>query len=70
MLAIARSINSVPRHVAALWLGAIVVLATLLTLLTIAIKSDPQPSLDETVLLWVTDREFTGLSGFSTALAR
>ena len=69
MLTIARSINSVPRSIAVVWLAAIAVLATLLTLLTIAIKSDPQPSLDETVLLWVTDREFTGLSGFSTAVS-
>ena len=69
MVTIARSINSIPRYIAVLWLAAIAVLATLLTLLTIAIKNDPLPSLDETVLLWIADREFTGLSGFSTALS-
>ena len=69
MVTIARSVNSVPRSIAVIWLAAIAVLATLLTLLTIAVKSDPQPSLDETVLLWVTDLEFPGLSGLSTALS-
>ena len=69
MLTIARSINSGPRSIAVFWLATVAVLGTLLTLLTIAIKNDPEPSLDKTVLDWVTGLEFTGLAGFSRAVS-
>ena len=47
-----------------LWLAALGILTTLLTLLSIAIKDNPIPSQDLTVLNWVTDWDLPGLRGF------
>ena len=52
-----------------LWLASVSVLATLVTLLSVAIKNDPFPSQDRTVLDWVAGWDFPGLTGFFEAVS-
>ena len=47
-----------------LWLASIGVLATLLALLSIAVKNNPVPSQDRTVLDWIAGWDLPGLTGF------
>ena len=46
------------------WFLAAVVLATLATLLTVAVIVDPEPSQDLTVMRWIRGWDLPGLSGF------
>ena len=47
-----------------LWLASIGVLATLLALLSVAIKNNPVPSQDQTALDWIAGWDLPGLTGF------
>lgn len=47
-----------------LWLASVSALATLVALLSVAIKNNPFPSQDRTVLDWITGWDFPGLTGF------
>ena len=61
-LAHTNRIRLVPRPGVALWLAAATMLTTLLVLLSIAIKSNPAPSQDLTVMDWLTGWDPPGLS--------
>jgi len=55
--------------VPAIWLLLAVVLATLATLLTLAVIDDPQPSQDLTVMNWIRGWDVPGLSGFFSVIS-
>ena len=56
-----------PRMV--LWTGSVATLAILTALLTVAIKNNPFPAQDLSVLNWVSSWEFPGLSAFFGAIS-
>ncbi len=58
------ALRPIIRPLAAVWLVAASVLVTLLVLLSIAIKNDPTPSQDQTVLDRVVGWDYPGLAGF------
>ena len=57
-------VRSVIRHRVILWLAAVGTLVTLLTLLSLAIKNEPTPSQDQTILDWVIGRDAPLIAGF------
>ncbi|MCH9037262.1 MAG: phosphatase PAP2 family protein [Chloroflexi bacterium] len=57
-------IHTVGRRRLLLWLGVMAGLMTLLVLLSVYIKDNPVPSVDQTVLDWITGWDIPGLTGF------
>ena len=52
-----------------MWSLLAVVLATLATLLTVAVIADPQPSQDLKVMNWITGWDLPGLAGFFSVVS-
>ncbi len=69
MATLARTFSSQGKLQLFLWLAGVASLATLLGLLSVAIKGDPVPSVDRTIMATVSGWDLPGLTGFANSIS-